>query len=136
MVKARAAHPQGLVPDQRGSCRSVEHVLRTAFGQDESCGSGSAAVVIDRPAQIAGDRLVHHIGVVAAHHGDVVFKAVLRDEAQQLAQALDAGDGDAAVHGKGVVGELALAQIAFHSAPRGRRWTGGNRSSGRVSPCP
>ena len=50
--------------------------------------------------------------MVASHHSDVMFKAVLRDKAQQLPQVWHFGHGNAAVHGKGIIGEIPLAQIA------------------------
>ncbi len=77
---------------------------------------GQRAVVIAGPAQISRHGLGHHIGVMTAHHGDMVFKAVLGSEPHQAAQIRNLCNGDAAVHGKGVIGKLTLVQRAFQRA--------------------
>ena len=64
--------------------------------------------------------LIHDIGVIAAHHGNMMLEPVLGHEAHQLAQAGDAGHGYAAVHGEGRVGELAAMAFVFaYETPAG-----------------
>ena len=73
-------------------------------------------MVIIGPFQITLHRLGHHISVIAAHHCHMMFKAVLRHKAHQIAQTGHLCDRNAAIHRKGIIGKGPLPQIGLQRA--------------------
>jgi hypothetical protein len=59
---------------------------------------------------------VHDGRAVAADHGDVMGEAVPSDMREQVAETVDAANGDATVHRARIGSELSLSQVGVDAA--------------------
>jgi len=92
-------------------------------------------VPVDLPSQIIFGSFLNDIGDGIAHHGNMMFKAVLAQVIHQSLQVIYLADGDTAIHFKRIICKIPFSEIAFDSAdPFIRRDTEiGKRAGGYFS---
>ena len=87
-------------------------------------------VHVEVPAEVGVDSLIKNIHHIGAAHGHVVLEPILADVFHQLLQVVHLGDGDAAIHAIGIIGDLTLAEVSLDTT---LRVVGGDAEEGEIA---